>query len=1184
MSAAREPVITQLEQQFAPKHVEHEQRTQELREQLEQFQATLADVETDIEDLALSSAGAFGEQHDVLREAVVAAEQRLQEHLAGLAVQRQQLLVELEQLTIEHLNMYGTPPTTGEAVTTEDFLRHYQRAITDERVKLGSAGWLKRMLSRSHQQAKDAVAGHQRILDLIKSSYAVLTDDAHRSIADHTETAAALVNRLHREVYTQLTEHITTHIETIRAEQLQLYEVAKNPEWRNRMHQRVEQGSIQPTLENLRGTNPTSERLALIAEWGEAVRDLLTHGVNEDIGPTAEESAALTERGEIWPGYRSKPLNIRGVNVTYYGHREQTIRERLAETYPRKPYEQWKYVDPSDDARVKSLDSTVKACDPADRGDSIKFAQGVLRLFADWRAHRRFAREVQPELRPPMRAEDYKQLLANEAMQHLDDHDQLLADLRGLHRWQTMREDPAIAALAEPAEFDDFERFVTNILIDKILRPGGRESWAGTTAAQRIEALNSPQTLPDLLDYVMYSGSGHTSVVVYRIIERIAQSPAGRVYIETLPAVQRSLFEQVIEPNSVLNKDFGGHDDVYVKTAVLGRGEYFLAKAKLADLFSREVRYATGQTERDAFLGDFMTQDDVIRHLGQHRSAVETVVLQQTELAPWWTINKLSELLASDPNFVEQVGRTVNPGDVDYQAQLQAVVTHREFTKSKSTRTAVLQGLLFLRSAGEPGRSAAQDILRRFRGSKDDPKRLRKLFRSLEVLDRFGEVGYNYDETAVVSRITAELAETATAAAQTDDRTEKKRLRTQSDRLERERDYATGLAGPVEHIQGRVGEVLVRKLQLTSEVGQRMAEQFEDHVESGLVDISTTLMLSFQAKKVERPQQTLSQVLSHIVQGDFASWKYNHDYARAQLAFLGNDKTVWQTNEPAVLVAANEAAADTSAARNAAVDRLVADALQHLTEAERTDPDSTALRARLVQMREQLQSGTVVVTDMLSTLQTEQTTALGLGLTQVASDLEQCAKPFLMKELGAVQAEEFDDAVRLLKMGTEPSETCQSWKRGMYNECLLAYVADGDKKGMNVVGETGEVLLRCVERITESRADFSGPLERSLVLEPPYTMTNHPRVFTALARLALNKADRLQARIEFSPGWPDVAISCFASEAQTRGRTLESDVQREVRLSRSMNQYNYSDTFGGKLEPYDGYHQRELTAITAAAA
>jgi len=244
--------------------------------------------------------------------------------------------------------MYGTPPTTGEAVTTEDFLRHYQRAITDERVKLGSVGWLKRMLSRSHQQAKDAVAGHQRILDLIKSSHAVLTDDAHRSIAGHTETTTALVNRLHREVYTQLVERITTHTEIIRAEQLQLYEVAKNPEWGSRMHQRVDRDIIQPTLENLPGTNPSPERLALITEWGEAVRDLLSHGVNEDIGPTAEESAALQAQGEAGPGYRREPLHIHGIKVMYYGHREKILRERLAETYPRK------YNDP------QNLDSMVR--------------------------------------------------------------------------------------------------------------------------------------------------------------------------------------------------------------------------------------------------------------------------------------------------------------------------------------------------------------------------------------------------------------------------------------------------------------------------------------------------------------------------------------------------------------------------------------------------------------------------------------------------------------------------------------------------------------------------------------------------------------------------------------------------------------------------------------------------------
>lgn len=1194
---ARETKIvpTDLEHTVQPEHEALALRGETLLAEASAYEQQCAVVQQEIEDLMTTIDGAIGEQHDVLVDAVTQREAALREHLQALHEQHHALLMDWEQSAITHLGQHvgqynsladnetaSRKMVSGielpESTLTRHRLRGYRAVIQNERSRLAGAHFLVRLMSRAHNKEKADIAGHERIMDTIYTEAIKISDNAEQQLPNHNDRSKALVAELRSKITERLGEQARARVNELRGVQDEQYQVANDEAFLTRMNDAVFAEVVQPVLDDLTaGDNVPEERKLLAAEWGTAMYDLLSHAMNSTIEPSPEELAALAAKGDKWYGYRTEPIVIHGKEINNYGHKERELRELLAKSFPRDPHDRWHYTNPADEQTVKHLEQVVRDCAFGVNQAPTKYVSDVVKLFADWQANQAVSTDVAPQLRPPLSKEQYSRLLQRDGLRMLDEKRELLESLKVLGRWKHIQADPELQATTQPERFEQFEQFITNLLLDQFIRPGGRESWDGTHAVHIIESLNSPRVLPALLEHIMYSGSGHTTVQVYGAIEALAATPEGQAYVATLPPLEHGLLQQMGDSKSVLNTEYRP-SDIYAKTALIGRGEFFLVKTMLTDLFAKDTQYAEGVSERRAFLGEFMTDTDILTRLQTHQQEVEQRVLDGTDYAPWWAIHKLSDMLAKNTEFVRQVGYSALGEDASARASIDDLTQHREFIKSTSTRSAVLQGTLFLRSQGEVGQTTLRDLLSRYRGSKDDPKRLRKLFRTLEVLHKFREGTYDYDSTLTSQRLATELANVDERLAGTADKTERKQLRTQRDRLAREQDYADGLAGAVDHFQGKVADVMVRKLHLPDAIGQQMADKFDEYVDSGLVDIGTTLMLSFEGKKVERPQVALAEVCTHIVAGDFQAWKYSHEYAQEQLRFLGEDKSAWIANEPAVVLEPGEDESKDSEFSYNASAQFINDALNHLGEIEDAEK-ATPIAEKLLQLQQQLRDRTIELPAVLEAFTTVQLEAASAGYTQVASDIEQCSKPFFIKELGTVRAEEFDDALRLIKMGTEPSETCQSWKRGMYNECLLAYVADGDKKGMNVRDEAGNVLVRCVERITESREGYEGALQRSLVLEPPYALTLHPRVFSALAKLALNKAEKLGAIVEFSPGWPEEAAQAFQQEAEARGKTFTASTKRSVRLSRSINQFNYSDTFGGRLEPHGEYVERDLAVI-----
>lgn len=141
---------------------------------------------------------------------------------------------------------------------------------------------------------------------------------------------------------------------------------------------------------------------------------------------------------------------------------------------------------------------------------------------------------------------------------------------------------------------------------------------------------------------------------------------------------------------------------------------------------------------------------------------------------------------------------------------------------------------------------------------------------------------------------------------------------------------------------------------------------------------------------------------------------------------------------------------------------------------------------------------------------------------------------------------ETDDFTTLMEIGEEPVRSCQSYLNGAYNECLLAYVIDANKRAIVIKGEDGRVVGRAIIKLFP--AEISGEKRNVLIVEPLYASINNPDFVRAVVDYAARKAKSIEA------------VTVFSSRY---GVSVE---QKQVKINAppSNNAGEYSDTYGRK--------------------
>ncbi|MBI4433448.1 hypothetical protein HY632_01625 [Candidatus Uhrbacteria bacterium] len=1209
------------------KHAELLERGAQLRAEIATLQSTIAALETVSIDTGAGAIAWTPDQHRAREERVAAATAELTERIAAMETARATLLADWERVAMETLGAHvhlSVPDATELISSVRDPLAQLDAAVQLRHQQLAQASVLKRSLSSAHRRATAQAQAHVHLMGRIQSAH-IATANSTTGISEAQRTMRARVESLREAWAEQAQTEVRTRWSSLVEHERPLAELTRDAAFAERIDARIDAEEIVPLLARARGAEPTPERDALLAEWGTALRSLQTHALNDHVDP------------DQWTG-------------PTYSAQEERARERVTASYPKDPRASWRFAHAADEHVANELERARALLSVSYNDDPREQTNDLVRAFSSWRMRAAFTDTVEPWDRPESRyaVEDARRRMAEVTVSWWDQPDALLKHLQGVRRWRFVRSDPAFAAQATPAECDAFADTLVDTLIEKVIRPGGHESWAGTDAVRRIHELRNVHALPRLLEHLFVSGSGHTNAIVCGVMEELARTPEGRTAIAGYPPVMRRLFEQLNDPTSILQE--GAGNDSYTKTWLLSRGEIFLAQSALASFFPTSVAEPVRVNKRIQFLNGLLPESEILATLRAHRDAVERAMLAMDDVAPWWAIPGLTTFIAERPEFLAEIAARIPGTSVAQQQKFVQLTHHRKVAESAAVRGALLQGVLALRASGAAGVEMFQGLLDRYQGAKDDPARARRIFRYAELLHRFEVLAADYDPAQRLEEIDGELAthdgELAPLRAQRDALRKRRRLlgeeherctegnqegyltpriqevaseidgvdtalnelrermevpeeRVRTLRGERQLHARHGLAGMAEHYQQRVAGLLEQRLGIAPAAGAQLAANLETHLESGLVDIATTLLLSYQAKHAERPQQVLRTVVEHIVVGDFLTWRYQHEHAQAQLAGLDAERVPqWIANLPSTEVAPDAEEHHASARTVAA--RLLADARQHAreelmaqpsgpTREESIEPADAEQYVREVHEKFQglealLRNDAVDLSHVQSALAEMQVFCRSRGLAQVAADLEQVLRPFSAPEIGTVRAEEFDDPLRLLKIGTEPTETCQSWKRGSYNECLLSYVADANVKGMNVVTEHGETILRCVARLLPTSAPDAPATRMALVLEPPYTLSDEPRVYRALARLACAKAAPLGVVLQLGERWPEEARARMIAEAAACGMQIQESVQRMVHIPPSHNGVLYSDSFGGRMEPRgNAMGPHAMTEIAAPA-
>ena len=390
-------------------------------------------------------------------------------------------------------------------------------------------------------------------------------------------------------------------------------------------------------------------------------------------------------------------------------------------------------------------------------------------------------------------------------------------------------------------------------------------------------------------------------------------------------------------------------------------------------------------------------------------------------------------------------------------------------------------------------------------------------------------------------------------------------------------------------------------------------------MKSGLLEIVPALGSRYDSLNEgdDRLKALLRRITTHIIDGDFKEWKYTHEKSEKQLEDLSDEqKKAWienlESEQIEIEVTKEESQKREEELKTA--QEIIKKAKGHILEA-RTDLDfsRTNLRElkleikdltdkikiekdekekrRLIEKKRELELDAVLIEGVL---EIEEATPesfsqdkilsqanmlrekiIKLSIPQADVDLEQIAKIFTVGEIKSVRAQETDDPISLLKVGTEPQETCQSWRQGGYNQCLLAYVVDSNKKLVNVFDDSGRIIFRSIMKLTSQKEieDYEDKTKKPvLFVETPYTLSSDIEVYRAWIRLVLVKADSLGIQVNIEGNTNEEFIKMYKEEAKKHGYSMEEkDV--EVFIPESLNKHEYADRLGGSIRYFNNYHR-----------
>ena len=819
-------------------------------------------------------------------------------------------------------------------------------------------------------------------------------------------------------------------------------------------------------------------------------------------------------------------------------------------------------------------------------------------------------------------------------------------ELDGLERWRVVKKFATSSGVIPKEIFSRVEKVIIQRLFEEQLFPGGRESSDGAIAAKQIGKLGNPEALPLMLCHIEASGWGYTNDVVASAMKQLLKEsdPAElQQVLESLPRNKRILLETLADENSYMNR-FSMIDFRDRTCYFLQNGDLTLATEQLTKILESSGELGEEKI-RNFYLRHAVDAPETLEPLLRARPEVEKAIID-SKLAIWTQFaDKLLAALVNPCNgesvaFLKRITQEgIGVADKKLLAVLDKVFESKTFKGSVFEREAFLDGLILLNSK-ENGKAVLERLLGAYRGTKDDPSRMRRIFQMLSTLDSFGEYDFVVPSQDEIKQINQDISELQNQFSQTQDKSERKRIEKRIETLTVKVQNLTGLKGIEDAMRQKVAEVACRRLELPQEYKDKIENNLEELLKGGVFEIVSSLAGNYQRKNEPEVLDLLRKIFMHIIDRDFQSWRYSHEQSEAQLASLTDEqKKFWKdTVEPITIdIELYKDEKTRRADELKATQAIIRNAKEHILEL-RPDFDFSRKRAQILgakvqELTEQIESATsedkkqrlalekrkaqaeaALVNGFLeiekATPQSftrermltltrelhERSAKLNLPLTL---DIQQIEKNFTVGDIIRFTAYESDDPLTLLKVGVEPKETCQSWRNGDYNECLLAYVADSNKKVLNVVDEKGRVVARSIIKLTNQRDvnDLESKTQRkTLFVETLYLLLPdsevyrdffyvlRSQVYRAFIRVLLTKAQGLDASITLGKGFYEAALTVFEEEARAFGYEMNQGLL-DVFIPPSLNKYEYSDTFrgdnedDGKIGKFNTYQQLKVVTF-----
>ncbi len=738
----------------------------------------------------------------------------------------------------------------------------------------------------------------------------------------------------------------------------------------------------------------------------------------------------------------------------------------------------------------------------------------------------------------------------------------------------------------------------------RTLYAGGYESWPGTEAAMGFNLMRDPRAIPGLLEHLRRFRSGHTSNSVAYVLRDIIQNPLAQeeltsVIEQSSPTDRRIITEWFQDPDSVFNLMDGYQQADLIKDPEkhFAYGEVATLAKRLAD--AKGIELKSGYINNpyvNFFFGYFDAlwpgRDQIESLLADNLEEVAAIIIK-SKSANWKAVlpSVFSRLVNPSngeyfafPKRIAQEGMGLNE---EFIKKLEAIYNSKDLQRGVVARSAFAEGLLLLGSK-EDGREITEAILTASTGANRDPERIREIFRALSVLDAFGRFSF----------------------------TPKRSL------LEISQD-----------LRGQVVSTVREKMELTEQEMPALGSRLDYLLDNNLIEIIPALIAKAEQSEHDNVARVVREIGRHIVLGDFQQWRNGLSTGLEQLAILPEDRQANWLQPAAPVTVIMEAQSDREARTSAAeaIKRIALEAKAHIQDVYKLDFSLSRLQqlhivqSELLEEMKRTEKGedkrelgvrknsidneVRVLEGMLAlesldpqsvdpqkilevVAKTKNAMTRFQGLEQPVQDLDQIEKVLITQQklstVMTLRAYDSDDPVALLNAGTQPRETCQSWRDGSYNYCLPAYVTDANKRVLNVENERGEIMARSMAKLTQIKTE-TGQTMPAILLEPVYTTSETSYVYRAIIRLALAKAKATGAALIVTsevivPSHADQTktVAILPQEAEKAGFTLEQKAV-EVFIPQSHNPFEYSDTLGGVISYFNNYRSLADAVVAKAA-